>query len=137
MDPPSVSFTAFTAKVEAQKNKFQVEGSFTLAPSSHGLDVLKEEVALGLTGGTAAFCTTISGGSFHAGPKGQFTFEGTMNGVALEVRIAPVSSTQFTFQVEGTGANLAGIANPVTVALTIGDDSGSTTVTAELKGDSQ
>ena len=35
--------------------------------------------------------------------------------------------------VEGKGADSTGTVNPVTVGLTIGDDSGSTTVTAEIQ----
>ena len=53
-----------------------------------------------------------------------------LNGVALEVQIVPLGSNSFQFKAEATGVNLTRLANPVTVVLTIGDDSGSTYVTA-------
>ena len=64
--------------------------------------------------------------------KGKFTFEGVINGVTLEAVIRPlILGNDHEFKVEGQGANLTGTVNPVMVGLTIGDDSGSTTVKAE------
>jgi hypothetical protein len=37
------------------------------------------------------------------------------------------------FTAEGTGVDLTGLTNPVTVVMTIGDNSGSTAVTAEFQ----
>jgi hypothetical protein len=39
----------------------------------------------------------------------------------------------FTFKAEGTGVDLTGLFNPVTVVLTIGDDFGSTAVPAQFQ----
>jgi hypothetical protein len=43
-----------------------------------------------------------------------------------------VAGNSYTLQAEGSGANLSGISNPVTVTLTIGDDTGSTEITAAI-----
>ncbi len=50
----------------------------------------------------------------------------------LEVKIRPLGGDTFRFEAEAEGANLAGTANPVTVQLSIGNDTGTTTVTAEI-----
>jgi hypothetical protein len=48
-----------------------------------------------------------------------------------EIRVGSVSES-YTLQAEGSGANLSGIVNPVTVTLTIGADAGSTSITAQI-----
>lgn len=141
-----VPFAAFTPKVEIETatGKFEVKAPFTLGAGSNGIDPVTEIVALELTGGTGSFSTTIPAGSFQFFPakfnkKGklvrppQFKFEGVINGVALEAKITDLGNGNFEFKAEGTGANLAGLANPVTVTLTVGDDGGSTNVEAEFE----
>ena len=69
---------------------------------------------------------------FEQDPNRRFEFEGVINDVNLEVQIVPLGNNIFTFKVEGTGVDLTSLTNPVTVALTIGIDSGSTAVTAKF-----
>jgi hypothetical protein len=45
--------------------------------------------------------------------------------------IVPLGNNIFTFKAGGTGTDLTGLTNPVTLVLTIGIDSGSTAVTAQ------
>ena len=129
-----VSFSAFTAKAEitlgplANDDAFEVKATFTLGAGSDGIDPLTEDVQLEV----GTFSTTIPAGSFKI-KKGRFTFEGIINGVSLEAQITPLGGSTFAFKAEGQGADLTGTVNPVTVGLTIGDDGGSTTVTAEFK----
>jgi hypothetical protein len=54
--------------------------------------------------------------------------------VSTQVRINPTGGSSYIFQAEGSAAGLYGIANPVTFALLIGDDMGSTQVTAGTSG---
>jgi hypothetical protein len=77
------------------------------------------------------FSVTIPAGSFKKNPNGRFAFEGTINGVSLQVQ--PPGNNIFTFKAEGTGVDLTALTNPVTVVLTIGIDAGSTTATAEFQ----
>jgi hypothetical protein len=60
-------------------------------------------------------------------------FEGVINGVSLEVQIVPLGNNIFTFKAEGRGVDLTGLTNPVTVVLTIGNDTGSTAVIAQFQ----
>jgi hypothetical protein len=127
---PFVAFSAFTVKAEISGTPptgFDINGSFTLGSGSNGINPLTEAVTLQIGG----YSSTIPKGSFTQTHKGAWVYEGTIAGVALEVRIAPVSANSYSFQAEGSGANLAGTANPVTVVLTIGDDSGTTTASAK------
>ena len=100
---------------------------FTLGSNNNGIAPLTEAVTVQV----GTFSTTIPAGSFTQN-KGRFTFEGVINGVRLEAVLRSLTlGNDYEFKVEGKDADLTGTANPVTVGLTIGDDSGSTTVTAE------
>ena len=90
-------------------------------------------MTLTLTGGTGAFTATIPAGSFTKDKRGRFTFKGKVDGVKLDATLTPLGGQHYAFAAEGRHADLTGIANPVTITLTIGDDSGSTSVTAQFK----
>ena len=79
------------------------------------------------------FSVTIPAGSFKRNPNGRFAFQGVINVVNLQVQIVPLGNNIFTFKAEGTGVDLTGLTNPVTVVLTIGIDTGATTVTAQFQ----
>ena len=79
------------------------------------------------------FSVTIPAGSFKQNPNGRFAFQGVVNGVNLQFQIVPLGNNIFTFMAEGTGVDLTGLTNPVTVVLAIGIDSGATTVTAQFQ----
>jgi hypothetical protein len=79
------------------------------------------------------FSVTIPAGSFFKLIEGGFAFEGVIHGVSLEVQIVPLGNNIFTFQAVGAGVDLTGLTNPVTVVLTIGIDSGTTTVAAQFQ----
>jgi hypothetical protein len=131
----TVPFAAFAAKVEielgplANDDAFEVKAIFTLGAGSDGISPLTEDVHLQV----GTFSTTIPAGSFKVDKKGRFKFEGIIGGVSLQAKITPRGANSFEFKAEGQGADLTGTANPVTLGLTIGDDSGSTTVTAEFE----
>ena len=138
--PICAEFDAFTAKVEIElgsriDDAFHLKASFTLGAHANRIDPPNEDIMLELKGETGSFITIIPAGSFKADKKGRFKFEGTINNVALEAKITPLGGNAFEFKAEGEHVNLAGIANTVTVTLTVGDDSGSTTVMAKLKDD--
>ncbi|MGB7947642.1 MAG: hypothetical protein WCH75_08170, partial [Candidatus Binatia bacterium] len=61
------------------------------------------------------------------------TFRGTINAVRAIVSIRPLPNDAFEFEIEGERVSLKGVANPVTVSLTIGDDSGSRSVKAKIE----
>jgi hypothetical protein len=123
---PVVPFAASFAKLEIAKKGFDLKESFTLGTNSNGINPIKQNVTLQI----GTFSVTIPAGSFRQNPNRRFAFEGVINGVRLEVQIVPLGNNLFTFKAEGTGVDLTGLTNPVTVVLTIGNNSGTTTVTA-------
>jgi hypothetical protein len=60
-------------------------------------------------------------------------FTGTLNGVKLKVQIVPSRGRGYTLQAKGKGGDLSGTVTPVSVELTIGDDTGQTTAVARCK----
>jgi len=57
----------------------------------------------------------------------RYGFAGVIDGVSLSAQLQPLSSNSFALKVSALGVNLTGLTNPVAVAVTIGDDSGTTT----------
>ena len=98
------------------------------------------------------FSVTIPAGSFEGRGKHAFKYEGWINDVDLRITIEQGDrddrdhedrndhdgqedadqGKDYLFTAEGRGKILDGIANPVTVGLTIGDDTGTTTVKADI-----
>jgi hypothetical protein len=75
---------------------------------------------------------TIPAGSFKLNFQGRFAFKEVINGVSLEVQTVPLGNNLFTFKAVRAGVDVTGITNPVTVVLTIGINTGTTTVLARF-----
>ena len=128
---PLVPFASSFAKLEitaGPPSSFQLNESFTLGMNSNGINPVTENVTLRL----GTFSVTIPAGSFRQNPNGRFAFQGSINGVSLQVQIVPLGNNMFTFKAEGARADLSGLTNPDTVGLTISVNTGSTSVTAEF-----
>jgi hypothetical protein len=129
-----VPFTTFTAKLGIESRKqpstgaFELLSEFTLGRSSNGINPPAEPVTLRV----GTFGTTIPPGSFQGTGYGPFYFVGTINGVELEVGIVPTGAKRYAFAAAAQNANLSGTTKPVTVTLTIGDDTGTTSVNARI-----
>jgi len=124
-----VPFAALSARVEIEHDDaFEVKATFTLGAGSNGIAPLTEDVKLRV----GTFSITIPAGSFTQDGGGQFKFEGVIANVTLEVEIKDLGGGNVEFKAEGDVANLTGTVNPVTMALTIGDDVGTATITAEF-----
>jgi uncharacterized repeat protein (TIGR03803 family) len=133
---PAVSFNTFSGTLdihfgkEPSTDKFELRSKFTLGQSSNGINPPVEPVALAV----GTFTMTIPPGSFQGGGHGPFHFVGTIDGVLLRVGFVPTGSKRYAFTAVAENASLTGTTNPVTVTLTIGDDTGTTSIKAKISG---
>lgn len=121
----SFPFSSFSAKLDISTGpppQFQLQAFFTLGTGAPAIDPVTQGLTL-----TIGTCTmTIPPGSFHQTKKGWWVYEGMRGGVALEVRISQRGANPYELQMEGSGADLAPLANPVTVSLALGNNNGAT-----------
>jgi hypothetical protein len=120
-------------EIDIEDGEIDMTATFALGAGSNGFDPSKEAVALQVRGGTAAYSVTIPAGSFKSGKDGTFGFHGTITGVRLSALIRSLRGGTFEFSVETERAKLNGVANPVSVSLTLGDDGGSRSVRARIE----
>src|SRR6266850_520930 len=120
-------FSTFSVKVEVSPRGFELNETFALRADSDGINPVSEAVILQV----GTFSGAIPSSSFVAQKNGTFAFEGVIDGVNLEVHIRPLGNNSFAFNAEGRGVDLSAQSNPVTVALTIGNNRGRTTVSAQ------
>ena len=73
---------------------------------------------------SAALAAIVVAGSFRALSNGRYVFGGTIDGASLSVQIEPLNSNSCAFKVSAANVNFTNLTNPITVVLTIGDDSG-------------
>ena len=124
---PFLPFASSFAKLEIAKHSFDLKESFTLGANSNGINPVTENVTLQI----GTFSVTIPAGSFNSTYEG-YVFDGAINGAGLRVQIVPLGNKIFTFKAEGTGSDFTGLTNPVTVVLTIGINTGTTTAVAQF-----
>jgi hypothetical protein len=129
------TFTAFNARVEIDIEDGEVEvwASFTPPAGGKGVDLATQVVGLEVKGGAGVYSVAFPAGSFKKDGSGAFTFQGTINRVKVESLIRPARNGAFDFEIQTDGASLKGIANPITVNLTVGEDGGSKTVRAKIE----
>jgi hypothetical protein len=116
------------AVIDLDENAFVTFGSFTLGTGSgfDGIAPATEPVQLNV----GTFSIAIPARSFRKNRAGGFTFSGDLNGTRLTMEIFPTGNRKYVFAALAKGANLAGTVNPVTIGLTIGDATGSASITA-------
>jgi hypothetical protein len=112
--------------IDARHKTLVLLSHFTLGQDSDGIDPASEPVTLSIANSS----TTIPAGSFRKVLGGVYAFAGKINGVSVEVLIAPLGNRRFGFEAAASGIDLGGLTSPVTVTLAIGNDSGvaSTTI---------
>jgi hypothetical protein len=123
---PPVPFSAITAKlsISSYQPLFNITINFTLGANSNGINPLLETVTLQINN----FSVAIPPGSFVEGPPGTFTFSGLINGVNVTASIVQTGPESYTFKAKGNPNLSKTKPNPATVTLTIGNDSGTTSV---------
>jgi hypothetical protein len=125
-----IPFSSFSGKLELDLDagSFELNAPFTLGP---GGSINPPTQPVSLTIGT--YSVTIPAHSFVRNGAG-YAFEGVIKGVSLEVLIKfGTTPGSYLFLAEGKGTNLSGTTNPVTVTLSIGNNTGTTHINAEFE----
>ncbi len=122
-------FASFSVKIDinAASRSFDVNSTFALR-AGESISPLTQDLAFQLGG----YSVKIPAGSFRRQKNGNFVFEGTINGVALEAKITPLGGGSYSFKIEGAGAPNLPVSNPVTVGLVIGNNGGTTQGNADF-----
>jgi hypothetical protein len=143
LPPPVIPFALLSATlaINNSKKQFAEGGQFTLGAGGTccSTNPLADVVTLQIGG----FSITIPANSFKKDAYGNYVYFGTINGVQLAAAIRPQSGTPNTFRygVGGQGATTlptcATSSCSVTVGLTVGNNTGSTSVNAffQIGGD--
>lgn len=105
-------------------------GSFDLNSTTIWFDGLISPLTQDVTLQIGSFSVTIPARSFFQDNKGAYVFQGTINDVSLQVKLDEQANGSYTLQVQGSGADLSGITNPVTVTVVVGTVSGGTSAIA-------
>ena len=131
---PGTPFAAFGAKlaidfgISPNPDAFELLSEFTLGQSNNGINPVAEPVTFQI----GTFATTIPAGSFTGTGFRPFTFNGMIGGVELGVRIEPIGTKRYALKAEALRPKLTGTKNPVPVTLTVGGDSGTVSVKADI-----
>jgi hypothetical protein len=83
-----------------------------------------------MTLNVGTYSVTVPASAFHKTPQGPFVCETTISGVDLAVRLSQTGANAYQIQVSASGVDLHSLSEPVTVALKIGYNSGTTQVGA-------
>ena len=132
--PPGIPFLTFNAHLQIQfgskpnLDAFGLGSGFMLSSTAPAINPVTAPVTLQV----GTFTTTIPPGSFKKQKDGSFTFQGKIQGVGLGALIKRTGTLRYLFEAKGLGANLTGTVNTVYATLTIGGDSGATSVTADI-----
>jgi YVTN family beta-propeller protein len=131
--PPGVPFLAFDARLAIafggapNHDSFALQSSFTLSSTAPAINPVTQPVTFQV----GTFATSIPPGFFkEIGGAVEFVFAGVINGVSLQALILQTGTLRYAFDAKATGASFAGTKNPAYITLTIGGDSGATSVTA-------
>jgi YVTN family beta-propeller protein len=130
--PPSTQFSAFkvnTLTLSQQRRILFLLSTITLGKSNNGINPLNETVTLKLGNATI----TVPANSFKRNRNGQFSFVGQIDNGWIEMLITPSANNSYSFQTAAYGVDVSGVSNPVSVEVTLGNDSGKTSVNAIIQ----
>jgi uncharacterized repeat protein (TIGR03803 family) len=129
----SVPFSAFSAKLDIRSGHppgFQLKANFTQGAGAEAIDPVTQPVKL-IVG---TYTVTIPAGSFRALKTRAYLFDGAINGTALQALIMQTEAKSYLVDVDASCVDLTASSNPVPVSLYIGQNNGTTEVTANFEG---
>src|SRR5438876_305327 len=131
----TVPFASFSTKLESTPSPrpgFQTYANFTLGAGG-SINPLTQPVTLQV----GNYSVTVPPGSFkqlgQGSKAGSYVYSGTINGVSLQVHIVALGSSSYVFKAAARPVDLTGLSSPVSVTITIGNNSGTAEAAAELE----
>jgi hypothetical protein len=126
-------FSFFSAKLDIHgDSSFDLNSKFTLGMGSNGINPLTEMVKLQV----GPYEATIPAGSFHqlknGKKKGSYVFSGVISGASVSIQIVPLGENSYQFKATASPVNFSAVTNPVVITLTIGQNTGTTSVYADF-----
>lgn len=121
-------FSDFSANLDVSgiPPSFRVSATLSLGSGSSRFDPVTQSVSFQL----GSYAVTIPPRSFIRNKQGNYNFDGTIEGVTLQARIAPEGGSRFAFKLEVHDIDMSAAINPVRVLLILGDNAGATRVNA-------
>ena len=131
----NAAFSSFSAKLDINGGStpgFDLNSKFSLDAGSSGINPLVELVKLQV----GTYSVAVPAGSFHqlrrGAKKGSYVFSGTIGGASLAIQIVPLGGSSYQFKATASPVDLTALTNPVTITLTIGNHTGTTSVYADF-----
>ena len=114
--------------IDPDAGVFSLKGGFSLGPGGT-IDPHTQQVTFSV----GSYSVTLPGGSFATNKTG-YVYQKTVNHIFLCLYIRNTSTPgSYLLLANSKGAALSSITSPVAVALTIGDDYGTTQMNAKFK----
>ncbi len=117
----TVTSSSFSVKLDTSTDGFGLNGTFT--SGAGGVDPISSPVTLQIG---PSYSFTIPAGSFSQLVGGNFAggyvFSGTIGGASIQVQIDVLQSSTYQIKVAASGVDLTSLASPISVTLTIGND---------------
>jgi len=126
--PFTTPFSAFHADLALSTQKsygYALDATFTTSKAYATINPATEAITLQI----ANYTVTFPAGSFRRSFE-TYTYQGTISGVETSAFLRSAGGNRYEFTAYGSPINLASTANPVTVILTIGTDTGTAQVNA-------
>jgi hypothetical protein len=114
-------FSAFAVKLEVTQTSFELNSTFSLGATSDGISPATENVSFQV----GSFSGSIQAGLFKKTKSG-FVYEGVIGGADIEMSITPLGGNRYAWKAEGSNVLVPGSPSPITIGLSIGNDTGTT-----------
>jgi hypothetical protein len=124
MSIPFSSFSATASGSLVTSGHFTLTGTFALGGGGETFDPATDAITLKF----GTFSASLRAGSLHAAGRGSWTYSGTVSGSRFTLRLTQVANRVYEVHASASPVNLKGVTNPVKIRLTVGSNSGSTTV---------
>jgi hypothetical protein len=122
-----IPFSSFSARANGSLTRsgyFSLQGTVALGTGGAPFNPTTDAIALQF----GPFSASLPPGSLQVTGPGAFTYTGTVSGSPFTLHLTQVANGVYRLRAAASHVNLRGTTNPVTVTLTIGSNTGSTTV---------